>query len=337
MLFRLAVLTRRTIKLAIIALLFLSSTPPVPLAHAGPVTQEDLVSDLWLDISLGPPLIDWFNQVARPNDIARIERIQQISLLDEITTGRKLVVFKSIEDAEQVLPHIADKIDIVGYNLENGQYNRPLEKANPVDSVKRMQELASEYDLLLAFGPDHELAISDGVAVAPYVDIFVLQVQRVQTEPAKVSSFVWPLIPQLRRANPDIEISVQVRTEGDVTEITALIDALSDQLDGVSILTSPETVETAEALVFQLQTSEDTIAGPLEDTRVRPAVRLTPTPVAAVQTVKPGQVSAEPEAAGLSCPLMVVGAFIAGGIGGGVTAALICARKGADRTANGRL
>ena len=332
MLFRLAVLTGWTIKLVVIASLFLSSTLPVPLAQAGPVTQDDLVSDLWLDISLGPPLIDWFNQVARPNDIARIERIQQINLLDEITVGRKLVVFKSIEDAEEVLPHIADKIDIVGYNLENGQFNRPWEKTNPVDSVKRMQELVSEYDLLLAFGPDHELAISDGVAVAPYVDIFVLQVQRVQTEPAKVSSFVWPLIPQLRRANPDLEISVQVRTEGDVGDIADLIDDMKNQLDGVSILTSPETVDVAEALVSELQTrtGEDAPPGP-------PPVAPSAPPPEEKIGIRIAAESTKEKDTNLSCPLMVVGAFIAGGIGGGVTAALICARKGGDGTANGQL
>jgi hypothetical protein len=291
-----------------------------------PFWQTGPAPELWLDISLGPPLIDWFNQVARPEDIARIERIQQVDLLDEIKTGRKLVVFKSIDDAERVLPRIADKIDIVGYNLESGQYNRPWEQANPVDSVKRMQELASEYDLLLAFGPDHELAISDGVAVAPYVDIFVLQVQRVQTEPAKVSSFVWPLIPQLRRANPDLEISVQVRTEGNAAGIADLIDDLDSQLDGVSILTSPETVDVAEALVTELQTRGN--MGAIEDAPHGPA------PVAPSAPPPGGEIgiriAAEPpkeKDTSLSCPLLVVGAFIAGGIGGGVTATLIWASR----------
>jgi hypothetical protein len=311
------------------------AAPPPTLVMVAPLQQRDSEPDLWLDISLGPPLIDWFNEVARPDDIARIERIQQINLLDEITAGRKLVVFKSIEDAEEVLPHIADKIDIVGYNLENGQYNRPWEKANPVESVKRMQELADEYDLLLAFGPDHELAISDGVAVAPYVDIFVLQVQRVQTEPAKVSSFVWPLIPQLRRANPDLEVSVQVRTEGDVADIVDLIDDMKNQLDGVSILTSPETVDIAEALVSELQTTPEE-----ENTTPRraPVAPSAPPPAEKIGI----RIAAEPpkeekDATSLSCPLMVVGAFIAGGIGGGVTATLIWAsRRGTGGSTNER-
>ena len=75
------------------------------------------VSDLWLDVSLGPPLIDWFNEVARPSDIARVEHIEQLALLDNVTVGRKLVVFKSAAEAERFIPLIADQIDIVGYNL----------------------------------------------------------------------------------------------------------------------------------------------------------------------------------------------------------------------------
>jgi hypothetical protein len=274
--------------------------------------------------------VDWFNRVARPDDIARAEQVQQINLLDQITTGRKLVVFKSIREAEQALPHIADRIDIVGYNLEMGPNNPSDEQANPVGSVRRMHDLAHQYKLLLAFGPDHDLALSDGVAVAPYVDIFVLQVQRAQTEPATVFDFVLPLIPELKRANPDLEISVQVRTEGNVVDVVDLIDAINEQLDGVSILTSPETVDIAEALVAELRSRQDTVAGPS-------AMLATPTLEAEIETATPLPPQVEAET-GLSCPLMVVGALIAGGVGGGVTAALICAsRKGRDEAASEHL
>jgi hypothetical protein len=68
-----------------------------------------------------------------------------------------------------------------------------------------------------------------------------------------VFAVVLPLTEQLHEANPDLEISVQVRTEGDVDAIVDLIKSIQDSLDGVSILTSPETVETAEALVTELR------------------------------------------------------------------------------------
>jgi hypothetical protein len=211
------------------------------------------VEDLWLDVSLGPPLVDWFNSVARPNDIARLDNTTQLKLLDQITVGRKLLVFKSAAEAEHLLPRIADQVDIIGYNLEHSPANPAEEQADPVASVQRMRALADKYGLTLAFGPDHDFALSDGAAIAPFVDIFVLQVQRVQTKPQTVFDFVLPLIPQLRSANPNLQISIQVRTEGDVAAIASLVASLNDDLDGVSILTSPTTVPVAEALVEELR------------------------------------------------------------------------------------
>ncbi len=218
-----------------------------------PRTPVDSVSELWLDVSIGAPLVDWYNAVARPTDIARIEHPSQLGLLDQITVGRKLVIFKSVAEAEQLLPEIADQIDIIGYNLEHSPSNPAEEQAAPVVSTQRMRDLADQYNLTLAFGPDHDFAVSHGVAIAPYVDIFVLQVQRQQTNPNTVYDFVLPLIPQLRAANPELAITVQVRTEGDVVAITDLVESLKDDLDGVSILTSSDTVPVAMALVDELR------------------------------------------------------------------------------------
>ena len=229
---------------------------PSSATRAAPAQQVDSVSGLWLDISLGPPLIPWFNEIARPNDIARIENVSQLDLLNSITAGRKLVVFKSVRDAEQFMPELAGVVDIIGYNLEQGPVNLEAEQQDPVGSAKRMRQLADRYGLQLAFGPDRTFALSDGVAIAPFVDIFVLQVQRVQTQPATVHSFVDPLITQLRAANPDLEISVQIRTEGDINQLSDLVADLKGALNGVSVLTSPETIDIAMALVAELQSRD---------------------------------------------------------------------------------
>lgn len=211
------------------------------------------VEELWIDLSLGRPLVDLFNTTAREDDIARVEHISQIDLLDDVTTGQKLVVFKSAADAERLLPHIHDRLDIIGYNLEHGPANPFDEQADPVGSIMGLRRVADEYGLRIALGPDHNFALSHAEAMAPYADILVLQIQRVQTEPATVYDFVLPLISKVRRANPDIEISVQIRTEGEVDDLIALIEPLQDQLDGLSILTSVDTVLVAEELVEKLR------------------------------------------------------------------------------------
>ena len=46
---------------------------------------------------------------------------------------------------------------------------------------------------------------------------------------------------------------MQVRTEGDVEQIADLLESLLGSIDGVSILTSPETVDIAKDLVRELR------------------------------------------------------------------------------------
>ncbi len=238
--------------------LFLASSLIAPVtpflsAYAAAPQPSAAVEDLWIDVSIGPPLIPLFNAAARGDDIARVEHPSQVGQLNEISNGRKMVIFKSVEETEQLLPDMASDIDIIGYNLEHGPATPANEQQDPVDSIKKMRELADAYELELAFGPDHDFALSHGVQMAPFVDIFVLQIQRQQTNPRTVAAFVEPIVPQLREANPDVEISVQIRTEGDVQSILDLVDSLEAELDGLSILTSPETVDVAEEMVFALR------------------------------------------------------------------------------------
>lgn len=107
----------------LLALVFLAI--PVLSLQASAKEQNEL-DDLWIDLSIGTPLIEIFNERALANDIARVEHISQLELLSDINSGKKLVVFKSAEDAIRLLPHMHDEIDIVGYNLEHGP-------ANPLD------------------------------------------------------------------------------------------------------------------------------------------------------------------------------------------------------------
>lgn len=288
-------------RIAALLLVLLLGAGCVPVSRAQSVTETEVsepevrdpqmkaLDGLWIDMSMGPEMITWFNENARPNDIARADHVSLVDLLDKITTGRRLVVFKNVSDAEQLLPHMADKMDIIGYNLEHGPSNRPDEQADPVGSVRRMRALADEYGLELALGPDRAFALSDGLAMAPYVDMFVLQVQRVQEEPEVVRSFVLPVVRALRQINPDLEISVQVRTEGDMAAVAKLIASMEEDLDGVSILTSAETTGTAEQLVAELRPP---VAEP-QPQQQPVAPKQTPAPATDLQAVVPASPTSE--------------------------------------------
>jgi hypothetical protein len=241
------------------------------------------LSGLWFDMSMGSQLVGIYNDYAGPDDIARADHISLVDLLDKVEVGRRLVVFKSAADIEELVPRLADKIDIIGYNLESGPANRPDEQADPVGSIRRVRAVADQYQKLVAFGPDRAFALSHGVQMAPYADIFVLQVQRAQTEPQTVRDFVIPLAAQLRQANPIIQVSVQIRTEGNVTDLTNLLLSMQGSIDGVSILTNDETAPFAKSLMTELRLPIDELPAPLPSpTPVKGegsvAVLATPTP-----------------------------------------------------------
>ncbi len=254
-------------------------------------TPEEEVDQLWIDVGLRPQLVEDFNKMARPQDIARADHPSMIEVLDEVEVGRRLVVFKSVVDAEQLLPHIADRFDIIGYNLEHGPSNRPDEQADPVGSVIRMRALADQYGKKVAMGPDRSFAVTDSVAMAPYVDMMILQVQRVQTQPTTVRDFVEPLAEQYRRANPDIEVSIQIRTEGNVEQLYDLIASMTDTLDGVSILTSDETVAVGMDLLDEFRPNG-----------AAPAVKATAASVSSSTKLPPALPTMEPTTAELTPP-----------------------------------
>ncbi|GIV77342.1 MAG: hypothetical protein KatS3mg050_1736 [Litorilinea sp.] len=280
------------IKILLILSLLLYGCVPTTLAQS--LESGAPLERLWVDMSMTPQLIDWFNNHARPDDIARVDHVSMIDLLEQVQVGRRLVVFKNVADAEVLLPHLADRMDIIGYNLEHGPANRPDEQADPVGSVRRMRALADQYGLRLALGPDHAFALSDGVAMAPYVDIFVLQIQRAQTEPETVREFVLPLVRQLRQANPEIAISVQVRTEGDMDALQDLLASLEPQLDGLSILTSPNTVDIARRLLAAIRPDVPSPSPTPEPEPERPLPVDTQTPMPSVTPRRPTPIPTPP-------------------------------------------
>ena len=206
-----------------------------------------------LQINLTPDLVSYFNQMAQPEDIAHIEHTSDVPLLEAVHAGRRMVVFKSATLAEQLVPRLGGYLDLIGYNLEHGPINPLAEKQDPVAAAQRMRALADQQGLGLAIGPDHDFVVSHGVLMAPYADQFVLQVQLVQEQPELVRSYVLSTSNALRQANPALEVVVQIRTEGNLDALVELVESLAPQIDGIAILTSPQTMELAIALWSRLR------------------------------------------------------------------------------------
>jgi hypothetical protein len=298
-------------------------------AQGAPREVDPWLQSLWIDMSMGSQLVGIYNDFAGAGDIARADHVSLVDLLDKVEVGRRLVVFKNAADVEQLVPRLADKIDIIGYNLEGGPANRPDEQADPVGSIRRVRAVADQYGMQVAFGPDHGFALSHGVQMAPYADIFVLQVQREQTNPQTVREFVLPLVAQLRQANPNLQVSVQIRTEGDVSALADLLLSMKGSIDGVSILTNDDTAPVAKLLIDELRSPIEEVPAafpsptPIKDDGVVAALT-TPTPNArrtAVATPSPAETAGTTDEGGairsalLLFGLSIMGVIISGIVG----------------------
>jgi hypothetical protein len=305
------------------------TAPGQAIAQQPPREIDPWLNSLWIDMSMGSQLVGIYNDYAGARDIARADHVSLVDLLDKVEVGHRLVVFKNAADVEELVPRLVGKIDIIGYNLESGPANRPDEQADPVGSIRRVRAVADQYGMQVAFGPDRAFALSHGTQMAPYADIFVLQVQRAQTEPQTVRDFVIPLVAQLRQANPNVQISVQIRTEGNTMDLTDLLLSMQGSIDGVSILTNDETAPVAKELISELRLPAAEAPAPLPSPTPSKseevvAVLTTPTPTlrrtavaapAPVETPNPTNGGNSVRSMLLLVGLSIMGVIISGVVG----------------------
>lgn len=193
-----------------------------------------------------PELASYFQAHAGANDIARVDHPNDIGLINGLTVGRKMAIFKSVGQINQFLASNAGAIDIIGYNLEPGQQHEPAELADPVAAAKAVKALADQYGKAVAVGLTHDLTLQYGAAMAPYADIWVLQIQRAQNDPAMAGEFVNQMVPALKAANPQIAVFVQIRTDSQPAALASLVNGLGPV--NVSILTQRQDVQDAVAV-----------------------------------------------------------------------------------------
>lgn len=188
-------------------------------------------------------MASYFQQHAGANDIARVDHPNDIGLISGISVGKKMVIFKSAAQIQQFLASNAGALDIVGYNLEPGQQNDPAELANPVAAAQSVKTLAQQYGKQVAIGLTHDLTLKYGAAMAPFADLWVLQIQKAQNDPAMASEFVNQMVPALTKANPAIQVFVQIRTDTSPAALVKLVNGLGPV--NVSILTQRQDVQDA--------------------------------------------------------------------------------------------
>ncbi len=252
---------------------------------------------------MSPDLVDWFNQVAGPEDIATV-KAGEVDLLPRITAGKRQVVVASVAEAEQLVPTIADQCEIIGYDLEHWPQTPDDEQADPVGAVQRLRELADKYGLEVALGPDRRFSESHGVQMAPYADRYIIQLQRAQDDPEVMLDFALPLIQDLRQANPNLKISVVFYAEDNVEQILHLVDLLRDEIDAVSVLSTSTTTQSVKMFVEALRQAEaEALVPPAATATPSTPPEQTATPTAAPSPTTPSTIAPTPTPPPTAAPL----------------------------------
>lgn len=205
-----------------------------------------------------PEMAQYFQQHASAQDIARVDHPNDIGLISGISVGKKMVIFKSASQIQQFMSTSAGSLDIIGYNLEPGQTHDANELANPVAAAKAVQAIARQYGKAVAIGLTRSLALQYGAAMAPYADIWVLQIQKAQNDPALAGEFVSQMVPALQRANPSIVVFVQIRTDSQPAALASLVNGLGNV--HVSILTQRTDVQDAVNVAGQFFGGQQQVA-----------------------------------------------------------------------------
>ena len=74
----------RIVRLAIwVCLVFVAIATPDSLFAQQP-TPDEKVDQMWIDVGLRPQLVEDFNKMARPQDVARVDHPSMIEVLDDV-------------------------------------------------------------------------------------------------------------------------------------------------------------------------------------------------------------------------------------------------------------
>jgi hypothetical protein len=200
-----------------------------------------------------PEVAAYFNQIARPDDIATISASSKSSI-SQINAGRKMIGFAAWADAEVEIENLKGQISGVLYDPEHWE-NTPLsEQQNLAATIKHAAEYTHARGLIFFVAPDRRFVEESLADFAPYVDMLMLQGQRVQEDPQLLAGWVHEKALIARKANPDIKIFVQVgATRGSAQVMLTALQAMSEDIDGIAVWSMPRTLGILQELVGLLR------------------------------------------------------------------------------------
>lgn len=252
-----------------------------PLSPALTLAQETDLSQLPLTFPVqSPEVAAYFNEIARPDDIASVAP-GSLFLLSQATEGQRMVAYRSWTQAQSELDALTSPVDMVMYNPEHWELTPEDEQQDLPATVQQFADFCHERSLAFMFAPDRRYAETYLSQVAPDVDAVLLQGQRLQHDPQTFAAWVLGMGDMARAANPDIQVFVQVgATRGTALEMYGAIQTVASEIDGIAVWSMPRTLHVLQEFVQLLRESPPTPSAP-------PPATPTSTPSVPVPTESP--------------------------------------------------
>jgi len=214
-----------------------SPSPIVPLpTNSDPAERTQVpLAELNIGYPFSSDYADYFNQINRPADMVAVG-MPGLSNLSALQTGKKVLMFGSVERFNEFTTEIIEQVDYVGLDLERGALT-PEEQNDPVAVVIKASEISKSKNIPLMVAPIARWSEEYGDQFAPFVDVFVLQMMRYQHNPKLFAEKVEEFTTKMRNANPNLTIFVQVGTQKEQSsqQLFDAIVAAQPFIDGVWI------------------------------------------------------------------------------------------------------
>jgi hypothetical protein len=142
------------------------------------------------------------------------------------------------------------------YNPEHWDLTPEDEQQDLATTVQQFAEAVHAREIRFLFAPDRQYAELHLNQVAPHVDAVMLQGQRLQHDPQTFATWVLGMTEVAHKANPDIQVLVQVgATRGTAGEMYTALETVDGAIDGIAIWSMPRTLDILQEFVTMLRGS----------------------------------------------------------------------------------
>jgi hypothetical protein len=190
-----------------------------------------------------------YDAVAQPSDAGLMSQ-GNFWILPLMTSGSPGGVYTAWAGAQTAFAPYASQFPWFVYNPEHWSNTPTYEQDNLVATVQQASAAIHGMGVSFILVPDQSFDQSYLSQLAPYVDIYGLQGERFENDLSKFQTVIAPEIPQVRAANPNAKVYIQVGTQyGTAQQMYDAVETVVGQADGILVWTDPNGLATVQAFL----------------------------------------------------------------------------------------